>query len=70
MTHTHETQIGGKTYKVILANIGGKPVVWVRVVREQKDGTKIDAFLSQRQQAAESRARQVFAKEIKQHMAC
>lgn len=68
MTKVLRTTIDGKDYKVVLAEITGKPVVWVRGVRKMEDGTEVDAFLSARQHKAEARARSRFAKEINEHL--
>lgn len=63
------TKIDGKEYKVILTEMEGRPIIWVRVVRQLADGTTVDAFLSHRQHKAEARVRSRFAKEINDHIA-
>jgi predicted RNase H-related nuclease YkuK (DUF458 family) len=68
-TKTLRTNIDGKDYKVILGTTSdNRKFVWVRSVRKMEDGTEVDAFLSNRQHKAESRARSRFAKEINEHL--
>ena len=61
---TLTTKIEGVEYKCILADNGA---AWIRVVRVKADGSKEDAFLSNRQWKKEETVKRRFAKEIAAH---
>ena len=72
MTERHYAVIEGKKYVLILCDSldrFGEKSYWIRSVRVQEDGTEVEAFLSNRQQAAEQRAERRFANLIKTHRA-
>jgi hypothetical protein len=72
MTERHYAVIEGKKYVLILCDSldrFGKKSYYIRSVRVQEDGTEIEAFLSNRQQAAEQRAERRFANLIQAHRA-
>lgn len=62
------TTIAGVNYKVSLYSIDDRRGVSVQVQRVRKDGSKVWAFLSARQRAAEMQAKRRFANEINAHI--
>ncbi len=59
-----EMTTAGIKYQVYAFYMDDRKIVWVRVERTKKDGSKVWAFLSARQRYAESKVRSHFAKEI------